>query len=294
MDFDFYRNFIVVAETGNISAAARRLAIVQPALSAQIKTLEKYYQIQLFKTGRGKRHIELTEAGEVFLQHAKRLCATEDSMNLTMQSFNKQASGNLRFAVSHMRSEYFLQNYVIPFAKTQPQITFQFYDATVSMQMQQLERGSIDFAFANAPLPPSEEYNAIKVENEFFYVLYKKDVSVPWDKNAQLTPASLKEIPLCCNYGSYGLLREVCQSYGVQPKVVFIATTAPNAITFAASGLGVAVVAALENDPIPEDMLRLPINNPKLSFSQNLYWSSKQKLTPAAEQFLQFFLSKRG
>ena len=43
MDFDFYRNFIVIAETGNISAAAKRLSIVQPALSAQIKTLEKYY-----------------------------------------------------------------------------------------------------------------------------------------------------------------------------------------------------------------------------------------------------------
>ena len=34
MDFDFYRNFIVVAETGNISAAAKRLNLVQPALSA--------------------------------------------------------------------------------------------------------------------------------------------------------------------------------------------------------------------------------------------------------------------
>ena len=74
MDFDFYRNFIVVAETGNISAAAKRLNLVQPALSAQIKTLEKYYQTQLFKTGRGKRHIELTEAGEAFLFQAKLLC----------------------------------------------------------------------------------------------------------------------------------------------------------------------------------------------------------------------------
>ena len=30
MDFAFYRNFITVAETGNLSAAAKRLGIVQP------------------------------------------------------------------------------------------------------------------------------------------------------------------------------------------------------------------------------------------------------------------------
>ena len=41
MDFAFYRNFITVVETGSISTAAQKLDIVQPALSAQIKTLEK-------------------------------------------------------------------------------------------------------------------------------------------------------------------------------------------------------------------------------------------------------------
>ena len=71
MDFAFYRNFITVAETGNLSAAAKRLGIVQPALSAQMKAIERNYGVQLFKMQRGKRHIELTEAGETFLQQAR-------------------------------------------------------------------------------------------------------------------------------------------------------------------------------------------------------------------------------
>ena len=40
MDFEFYRNFITVAETGNLTTASKKLALAQPALSAQIKTLE--------------------------------------------------------------------------------------------------------------------------------------------------------------------------------------------------------------------------------------------------------------
>ena len=43
MDFEFYRNFITVAETGNLTTASKKLALAQPALSAQIKTLEHYY-----------------------------------------------------------------------------------------------------------------------------------------------------------------------------------------------------------------------------------------------------------
>ena len=118
MDFAFYRNFITVVETGSISTASQKLNIVQPALSAQIKTLEKAYGVQLLKMQRGKRHIELTEAGEAFLQQARSLCAAEDKLTLTMQSFSQRAVGTLRFGVSHVRTDYFLRQYLIPFANT--------------------------------------------------------------------------------------------------------------------------------------------------------------------------------
>ena len=68
MDFEFYRNFITVAETGNLTTASKKLALAQPALSAQIKTLEHYYGAKLIQTARGKRQLTLTEAGERFLQ----------------------------------------------------------------------------------------------------------------------------------------------------------------------------------------------------------------------------------
>ena len=61
MDFEFYRNFITVAETGNLTTASKKLALAQPALSAQIKTLEHYYGAKLIQTARGKRQLTLTE-----------------------------------------------------------------------------------------------------------------------------------------------------------------------------------------------------------------------------------------
>ena len=289
MDFDFYRNFITVAEAGNISAAAKQLSLVQPALSAQIKTLEKYYGVQLFKTNRGKRRIELTEAGEAFLQQAKLMCSTEEGISLSMQAYGQKAMGTLRFGVSHVRSEYFLQAYLLPFAAAQPQITYQFHNVAVAEQQELLAKGLIDFAFANAPLPQSENLASITVGREYFYTYYRQGLSVPWEAGQSITPASLAALPLCCNYGSYGLLRSVCQEYGVQPNVIFIATAASSALAFAAGGLACAVAAALPGDPVPCGLLRIPLQDAKLTFPLKLYGNKQRRLSPAAQLFLEFF-----
>ncbi len=289
MDFAFYRNFITVAETGNLSAAAKRLGIVQPALSAQMKAIERNYSVQLFKMQRGKRHIELTEAGETFLQQARQLCNTEDDISLRMQAFGRRAAGTLRFSVSHVRTDYFLRSYLIPFAKENPGISYQFHDATVEQQQQHLEAGSIDFAFANAPLPAAHNFATIKVQRESFYAFYNAEFLVPWANKSMLSPEDLAGVPLCCNYGSYALLRNVFKDYAVKPNVAFIATTAESALTFATSGLGVAVVAALDGDAVPQEMVRRQIVDEKLHFDQTLYWSKEHRLSLAAEIFLEFF-----
>lgn len=293
MDFDFYRNFIVVAETGNISTAAKKLDIVQPALSAQIKTIEKNYGVQLLKMQRGKRHIELTEAGEAFLQQARSLCATEDGLTLSMQAFSQRAVGTLRFSVSHVRTDYFLRQYLIPFAKEHPAISYQFFDATVEQQQLQLEQGITDFAFANAPLPASHGFATIKGQRENFYVSYSKAFPVPWAQDkAALSPEELGGLPLCCNYGSYSLLRTVFKEYGIRPDIAFIATTADSALTYAGSGLGLAACAALPSDPVPHYMQRLPLVHPKLHFEQTLYWNKESKSSFAKELFLKFFINR--
>ena len=156
-------------------------------------------------------------------------------------------------------------------------------------QQQQLEAGSIDFAFANAPLPAAHNFATIKVQRENFYAFYNAGFAVPWANKSMLSPEDLAGVPLCCNYGSYALLRNVFKDYAVKPNVAFIATTAESALTFATSGLGVAVVAALEGDAVPQEMVRQQLVDEKLHFDQTLYWSKEHKLSPAAEGFLEFF-----
>ena len=286
MDFEFYRNFITVAETGNLTTASKKLALAQPALSAQIKTLEHYYGAKLIQTARGKRQLTLTEAGE-----ARQICRTEETILLDMQSFNKKASGTLRFSVSPAKSTFFINTYLRPFAAAYPEICFQFREEAVSAQTRHIAENSSDFAFANAPLPSPQLFAAHKTQKEYFYAVYSPQANCGLDPQQPLTPKQLQNIPVCCNFGCYSLLRKACLKHGFMPKIRFIATTNTAALAFVQDGSGIAIVSAGDRDDFPQGLLQQQLADDELYFEQTLFWSKKDRLSATAQLFLDFYLA---
>ena len=63
--------FLAVCEARSMAAAAKKLSLTQPAISAQIRALEEELGVRLFE--RSKRHVALTTDGEALLPYARRL-----------------------------------------------------------------------------------------------------------------------------------------------------------------------------------------------------------------------------
>ena len=64
MDLQCYRNFIAIVEEGSLTAASQRLHIAQPALSNQLKAMEREYGASLLI--RGARRVSLTDGGRIW------------------------------------------------------------------------------------------------------------------------------------------------------------------------------------------------------------------------------------
>lgn len=94
MELRHLRYFVTVAETRHFGQAAERLRMAQPPLSQQIRQLEAELGVDLF--ARTTRQVNLTAAGEVFLEDATRILKAVDDAARRVQRFAEGKLGTLR------------------------------------------------------------------------------------------------------------------------------------------------------------------------------------------------------
>ncbi|PTR28987.1 LysR family cyn operon transcriptional activator [Rhodococcus sp. OK519] len=98
------RYLLAVAEHGNFTRAAEDLHISQPTLSQQIKQLEKTVGVQLLdRTG---RTVRLTDAGVVYIDHARRALRDLDTAERAVHDVQNLSRGHLRLGVTPTFTAY--------------------------------------------------------------------------------------------------------------------------------------------------------------------------------------------
>lgn len=288
MDLEYYKNFRVLAQSKNFSEAARELNIAQTALGAQISKLEKYYGVKLLQRQKGIKHISLTNAGTEFLHKAEQLCRLDEELYRDMKKYSGAVEGTLRIAVSHARSNYFLEKYLTPFFKQHPEITYEYYGMVTTDQVENMRSGNIDFAFANAAIPAYPEFSLLNLEEEQFYAFYRKDLRL-WENESHINVEKLQGLPLCSNTMQFPLLKRICDEDFIKLNVNFMANTLNNAYTLIRNTDNVAVLAAMADDRIPVGLTRKLIKDSRLVFRQVFYWNKARPMSLPAQVFLEFF-----
>ena len=101
-------NYVVtVAETGNITEAAKKLFIAQPSLTSAIQEIEKEFNINLFN--RTKRGISITTEGSEFLGYARQLL---EQANLIEERYTGKPIGKTKFYISSQHYSFVVEAFV--------------------------------------------------------------------------------------------------------------------------------------------------------------------------------------
>jgi DNA-binding transcriptional LysR family regulator len=112
--------FFAIAETGSLTASARRLHISQPALSRELKTFESRLGVTLFE--RHPKGMRLTQAGAVLSQYAQRLFELEAAAETAMREVAGASRGHLAIGASNTIGTYVLPPVLAAFRRGRPQV----------------------------------------------------------------------------------------------------------------------------------------------------------------------------
>ncbi|HEY3115293.1 MAG TPA: LysR family transcriptional regulator [Chloroflexota bacterium] len=120
MDVADLESFILVAERGSLTVAARDLGISQPGLTRQIQKLERALGMPLFR--RAPNGIHLTAAGERYRAYANDVLGRHHQMLAELRGADDVVEGELRLAASSAPAEFLAPRLVADFTALYPKV----------------------------------------------------------------------------------------------------------------------------------------------------------------------------
>ena len=150
-DWNRARAFLVTAEEGSLSAAARSLGMTQPTLGRQVTALEQELGVSLFeRVGRG---LTLTAAGAGLLEHVRAMGQAASHVSLTASGQSQSIEGTITITASELIAAFLLPAPLARLRALHPGITVKL---VASNQVHDLRRREADIAIRSGrPTDPA-------------------------------------------------------------------------------------------------------------------------------------------
>ena len=148
------RTFKTVADLTSFSAAAQRLKLSQPSVSYQVKELEETLGLPLLDR-LGKR-VQLTEAGNVLYNYARRMLDVLDEATVVIEEMRGIQRGTLRVGASTTVGIYLLPAALGAFKKLHPGLVISLEIGTRARVQDQVLRNELDLAVVGPALKDAE------------------------------------------------------------------------------------------------------------------------------------------
>jgi LysR family transcriptional regulator, transcription activator of glutamate synthase operon len=271
--------FLAVVENGSFSTAAEELYISQSSLSKQMISLEKELGCPLFD--RSRRKIALTEAGQVFLQHAEPL---NDMYKRLISDIGQYASATtLSIASIPVIAQYGISEYIARFRKVYPNISLNLEEREGSAILPALNDEQYDLAFIRDYHLDPDVFGFVKIYRDHMGVLVSRQHAF-----AQRDLLSLSELAnenfILFDKGTvvHELSVDACRQAGFEPRVFYASFRVESVLSLVASNMGVALmmkrISEYHHHP---DVVSIPL---KESIASNLgiaYLKNKKRSRPA-------------
>ncbi|MCZ2527787.1 LysR family transcriptional regulator [Streptomyces sp. NPDC059506] len=240
------RTFHEVVRTGSYSAAARALGYTQPAITQQMKALERTVGTPLFL--RSGRRMRLTEAGEAFARHASAILDGMDAAQQQMAAFTRLHAGRVRMCAFPSAGATLVPEALAQLAAGHPGVRVVLQEGEPPESLQRVAQGTCDItlAFTYPGLREQVPDGLVRIPlmEDQLTVLLPTGHPLARRRAVRLTELADERWIAGCPRCRTNLLHE-CAELGFVPDIAF--TTDDNLVvqSLVAEGLGVAMTPAL-------------------------------------------------
>src|SRR4051794_40079364 len=241
MELRHLRSFAVLAEERHFGRAAERLHLAQPALSQQIKQLERELGVALFT--RTTRRVELTEAGERFVGHARDVLADVDRARDDMTSLASGHAGRVSIGFVGTATYDVLPRVAREVRRELPDVELELHGELLSPQ---LVAGLADRTYDLVLLRPGEPgLDARTLRSERLVAVLP--AHHPLAGRRRIGLARLKDEPFVIHPSGrrssmHAQVLAACAAAGFEPSSLLEVSETATLVVFVAAGLGVALV----------------------------------------------------
>lgn len=288
MNMDYYKNFIKIADLGNISLAAKTLLIAQPSLSKQIQILEKEFGTPLLK--RNARNVELTTAGEIFYQKAKLICEIN---NICYDEIHTSILGNrgkLKIGITISYPDWYIDDLFKDFSDLYPQITYDIREDASDRLMDLLRKGIIEVAFIRTPIHINPIFRSFGgIEENFMAVYHKRNPWLPQDVES-ISIQQLKDVPLSISHGFKERVEQMFNEAGFEPKILSINSSRTTTLLWARLGkaVGLVTTTSFKNLELTSALICRPITGVNTIAQRSFVTLKDANLSAVTKSFINF------
>ncbi|HUY81368.1 MAG TPA: LysR family transcriptional regulator [Acidobacteriaceae bacterium] len=150
MDFEQLRTFMEVSRLRSFSRAAEKLSVTQPAISAQIRTLENEVGARLFDRDGGK--VTFTAAGRVFEPFAEHCLQCHNHIMVTVGELHRTPRGEISVSANEATSLYVLPTVFAQFKRQYSRVGLSIVRADRMRTVEAVLSREVDFGVVSLPV----------------------------------------------------------------------------------------------------------------------------------------------
>jgi DNA-binding transcriptional LysR family regulator len=283
------RYFVAVADELHFTRAADRLRVAQPALSVQIRELERELGVTLLV--RTKRSVALTEVGRLFLDHARRVLDEAALAERVARRAGRGEIGRLVVGFVPPAAGDLLPKAVRAYRFGHPDVEVILQEMTSAAQIDGLLAGTMQVGLVHR-VAPHDKIELKVVRQERIVVAMPADHPRAGDLSVSLRDLADDRWVVGPQFApdSSGFLIEACARLGFAPKIAQAPTDNSTRLLLVAAGIGLALIAASVPELQRPDLIYVPIREPRIEVPLQLAWR-RDRISPLVDRFLATILT---